>query len=88
MDAARSVVATFTLNQYALTVTVDGAGSGTVTSSPAGHRLRLGLRGALLPRDTRDAHADAGCGLVLRRLGRRLHGLGRLRGDDGRGAGR
>ena len=36
MDMARSVTATFTLNTYTLTVSPLGAGSGTVTSSPAG----------------------------------------------------
>jgi len=36
MNAAKSVTATFTLNQYALTVSKTGTGSGTVTSSPAG----------------------------------------------------
>jgi hypothetical protein len=36
MTEARSVTATFFLNQYALTVSKDGAGTGTVTSSPAG----------------------------------------------------
>ena len=36
MDAAKSVTATFTLKQYALTVNHDGTGSGTVTSSPSG----------------------------------------------------
>lgn len=36
LDAAKSVTATFTRNTYALTVTKSGAGSGTVTSSPAG----------------------------------------------------
>jgi hypothetical protein len=36
MDAARSVTAVFTLSQYELTVSTDGTGSGTVTSSPAG----------------------------------------------------
>jgi hypothetical protein len=36
MTAARSVTATFTLQQFALTVTTSGTGSGTVTSSPAG----------------------------------------------------
>jgi len=36
MDAAQNVTATFTLEQYELSVTVDGTGGGTVTSSPAG----------------------------------------------------
>lgn len=36
MDAARSVTATFTLNQNALTVTRAGAGGGIVTSNPSG----------------------------------------------------
>jgi hypothetical protein len=36
MTAATAVSATFTLNQYTLTVAKAGAGSGTVTSSPAG----------------------------------------------------
>jgi hypothetical protein len=36
MDAAKSVTATFTLQTFALTVTKDGSGAGTVTSSPAG----------------------------------------------------
>jgi uncharacterized repeat protein (TIGR02543 family) len=36
MSAARSVTATFTLNTYALDVTMAGTGSGTVTSNPAG----------------------------------------------------
>jgi hypothetical protein len=36
MDAAKAVTATFTLNQYELTVGTDGTGSGTVTSSPGG----------------------------------------------------
>jgi hypothetical protein len=36
MDAARSVTASFTLNTYTLTVSKTGAGSGTVTSTPAG----------------------------------------------------
>ena len=36
MDQARSVVATFTVNTYALTVAKTGTGSGTVTSDPAG----------------------------------------------------
>jgi uncharacterized repeat protein (TIGR02543 family) len=36
MDQARSVTATFTLQQFTLTVATAGTGSGTVTSSPAG----------------------------------------------------
>ncbi len=36
MTGNKSVSATFTLNQYTLTVTKSGTGSGTVTSSPAG----------------------------------------------------
>ena len=36
MDAAKNVSATFTLNQYAVTVIKSGTGSGTVTSSPSG----------------------------------------------------
>jgi hypothetical protein len=36
MSAAQSVTATFTLQSYTLTVSKTGAGSGTVTSSPAG----------------------------------------------------
>lgn len=36
MNQARTVTATFTLNQYVLTVQGGGAGSGTVTSSPSG----------------------------------------------------
>ena len=36
MTAARSVTATFTLNNYALNVNKSGTGSGTVTSNPAG----------------------------------------------------
>jgi hypothetical protein len=36
MSAARSVTASFTLNQYQLSVTKSGNGSGTVTSLPAG----------------------------------------------------
>jgi Divergent InlB B-repeat domain/Concanavalin A-like lectin/glucanases superfamily len=36
VTAATNVVPTFTLNQYALTVTPAGTGAGTVTSSPAG----------------------------------------------------
>jgi len=36
MDAAKSVTATFTLQQLTLTVSKAGTGSGTVTSSPAG----------------------------------------------------
>jgi hypothetical protein len=36
MTAARSVTATFTLDQFTLTVAKDGTGSGTVTSNPAG----------------------------------------------------
>jgi hypothetical protein len=36
MDQARSVVATFTLNQYTVTATADGTGSGTVVSDVGG----------------------------------------------------
>ncbi len=36
MDAARSVTASFTINTYTLTISKNGAGLGTVTSSPAG----------------------------------------------------
>jgi hypothetical protein len=36
MDAAKSVVATFTLQAFTLTVSKAGTGTGTVTSSPAG----------------------------------------------------
>ncbi|HET6446577.1 MAG TPA: choice-of-anchor Q domain-containing protein [candidate division Zixibacteria bacterium] len=36
MTAARNVTATFTLDQYLLTVGIDGTGSGNVTSNPAG----------------------------------------------------
>ena len=36
MNAAQMVTATFTLNQYTLTVARAGAGGGTVTSNPAG----------------------------------------------------
>jgi len=36
MDQARSVMATFALNTYLMTVTKAGTGTGTVTSSPAG----------------------------------------------------
>lgn len=36
MSAAKSVTATFTLNNYVLTVTKTGLGSGTVTSAPTG----------------------------------------------------
>src|SRR5215210_4680996 len=36
MDAAKSVTATFTLQTFTLSVSKDGTGSGTVTSSPAG----------------------------------------------------
>ncbi len=36
MDAAKSVTATFSPQQFALTVSKPGAGSGTVTSSPTG----------------------------------------------------
>jgi hypothetical protein len=36
MAAVKSVTATFTINTYALTVSKTGAGSGTVTSGPAG----------------------------------------------------
>jgi uncharacterized repeat protein (TIGR02543 family) len=35
-DAAKSVTATFTLNSYALMISMDGNGSGAVTSLPAG----------------------------------------------------
>jgi peptidoglycan/xylan/chitin deacetylase (PgdA/CDA1 family) len=36
MGAARTVTATFTLNKYLLTISPEGNGSGTVTSSPSG----------------------------------------------------
>ena len=36
MDAAKTVTATFTLNQYTLTTSRAGAGSGSITSAPAG----------------------------------------------------
>ncbi len=36
MDAAKSVTATFTLDQYALTTTTDGSGAGSVSLNPAG----------------------------------------------------
>ncbi len=36
MTAAKTVTATFTLDQFTLTVAKDGTGSGTVTSNPAG----------------------------------------------------
>ena len=36
MDAAKSVTATFAAEQHALSVTLSGAGSGAVTSQPAG----------------------------------------------------
>ena len=36
MDAAKSVIATFALQTFALTTSKSGTGSGTVTSSPAG----------------------------------------------------
>jgi hypothetical protein len=36
MDAAKTVSATFTLNQYTLSVSKSGTGAGTVTSSPSG----------------------------------------------------
>lgn len=36
VDAAKSVTATFTLLEYNLAVTLDGDGSGTVTSAPSG----------------------------------------------------
>lgn len=36
MSAAKSITATFTLNQYVLTVMKGGNGSGTVTSNPSG----------------------------------------------------
>ena len=36
MDAAKSVTATYTLNEYALTAVRAGTGTGVVTSSPAG----------------------------------------------------
>lgn len=36
MDNAKNVTANFTLNTYTLTISKTGAGSGTVTSSPAG----------------------------------------------------
>jgi hypothetical protein len=36
MDAAETVAADFTLNQYTLTVAKDGTGTGTVTSNPSG----------------------------------------------------
>jgi hypothetical protein len=36
MSAAKSVTATFTLEQHQLSVTKEGSGTGTVTSSPAG----------------------------------------------------
>jgi len=35
-DSAKSVTAIFTLNTYNLSISIDGNGSGTVTSSPAG----------------------------------------------------
>lgn len=41
MDSAKAVTATFTLNQFALTVTKEGNGAGAVTSIPAG--LTCGL---------------------------------------------
>ena len=36
MDADKILTATFKINQYALTVTKSGAGTGTVSSTPAG----------------------------------------------------
>ena len=36
MDAAKTVTATFTLNQYTLTTSRAGTGSGSITSAPAG----------------------------------------------------
>jgi len=36
MDAAKSVIASFTLNTYSLSVSKAGTGNGTVTSTPAG----------------------------------------------------
>ncbi|MAT42331.1 MAG: hypothetical protein CL609_08325 [Anaerolineaceae bacterium] len=36
IDESKSVMATFTLNQYTLTVSTDGTGSGSVTSDPTG----------------------------------------------------
>ncbi|MBK7660165.1 MAG: hypothetical protein IPJ28_13935 [Betaproteobacteria bacterium] len=36
IDAAKTITATFDLQQFALTVTKSGAGTGTVTSTPAG----------------------------------------------------
>ena len=44
MTAATTVTATFALNQYTLTTSRSGNGTGTITSSPAGISLRSGLR--------------------------------------------
>ena len=57
----------------ALTVTKAGTGSGTVTSSPAGHQLRHHLQRELHERRLGDADCRCGQRLDLRGLERRLH---------------
>ena len=53
-----------------ITVTKDGTGSGTVTSSPARHRLWYDLPGAVRRRRRGHAHRDPAARLDVHDLGR------------------
>ena len=89
MTAAKTVTASFDPPRFVLTVAKTGSGSGTVSSSPSGIKLRRGLFRAVRQRHQRDADGERRRRIHVRQLERVQHGFrrhvygGRERGDHG-----
>ncbi len=91
MTAAKSVTATFALSTpttYALTVTKNGAGTGTVTVQPGRYHLRQHLQRELYQRDQRHPDRHPCHRLDLHRVGRGMRGDGTVHTYHEPGAGR
>ncbi len=75
LTATKTVTANFVGAK--LTVNVNGSGSGIAVSAPGGHRVRARLLPGLCHEQHRDRHRDGVRRLVLRRLERLRHHVGR-----------
>ncbi len=85
MDQARSVTATFTTATYTLTVDLGGAGSGTVTSSPAGINCGVDCSEVYNHGTLVTLTATPSVGSVFGGWSGACSGTGWLHGDDGPG---